>query len=85
LRPEQIAICHFNDSPTVPPREQQHDRDRVYPGDGHVDLKRMLALLRQIGYNRWLSLELFREDLWARDPEEVARVGLEKMRAVAEG
>lgn len=84
LKESQIAICHFNDSPTIPPREQQHDRDRVYPGDGHVNLKHMLDLLRQIGYRRWLSLELFREDLWQRDPLEVARVGLEKMRAVAE-
>lgn len=85
LRPEQIAIYHFNDAPRQPPRAQQHDHDRVYPGDGHLDLKRQLNLLRQIGYRRWISLELFREDLWRRDPLEVARVGLEKMRAVVEG
>ena len=42
-------------------------------------------LLRRIGYRGWLSLELFREDLWASDPAEVARTGLQKMRAVAEG
>ena len=85
LQGNQVAIMHFNDAPLLPPREKQHDRDRVYPGDGHLDLKRELALLRQIGYDRWLSLELFREDLWARNPLEVATVGLEKMRAVAEG
>jgi len=82
---DRIAICHFNDAPSHPPRMQQHDPDRVMPGDGHLDLKRMLALLSQVGYDRWLSLELFREDLWARDPREVARIGLDKMRAVAEG
>jgi len=84
LKADQIAIMHFNDSPKDPPRATQHDKDRVYPGDGHLDLKRELALLRQIGYDRWLSLELFREDLWAKDSLEVARTGLEKMRAVAE-
>ena len=84
LRPEQIAICHFNDAPANPPRIEQHDRDRVYPGEGHLDLQRMLALLRQIGYVRWLSLELFREELWYQDPLEVARTGLARMRAVAE-
>jgi len=84
LRSEQVAIMHFNDTPVSPPREQQHDKNRVYPGDGHLNLKRELDLLRKIGYDRWLSLELFREDLWARNPLEVARVGLEKMRAVAE-
>jgi 2-keto-myo-inositol isomerase len=85
LKPEQIAICHFNDAPADTPRLQQHDKDRVYPGEGHLDLKGMLNLLRQVGYNRWLSLELFREDHWASDPKEVAKVGLEKMRAVVEG
>lgn len=84
LKAEQVAICHFNDSPASPPRETQHDKDRVYPGEGHVDLKHQLNLLRKIGYHRWLSLELFREDLWSKDPLEVARVGLEKMRGVAE-
>lgn len=84
LNPDQIAIFHFNDAPAHPPRDEQHDPDRVLPGDGHLDLKRLVSLLRQIGYDRWLSLELFREDLWSRDPREVARLGLEKMRAVVE-
>jgi sugar phosphate isomerase/epimerase len=81
---DRIAICHFNDAPRHPPREQQSDPDRVLPGDGHLDLRRMLRLLRQVGYGGFLSLELFRSDLWARDPLEVARLGLDKMRAVAE-
>lgn len=84
-RGEQIAICHFNDVPESPPREQQRDGDRVMPGDGCFDLRRLLTLLRQVKYNRWLSLELFREDLWSQDPREVARVGLEKMRTLVEG
>jgi sugar phosphate isomerase/epimerase len=84
LPTERIAICHFNDTPTSPPRAEQHDKDRVMPGRGHLDLRRMLHLLKQVGYNRWLSLELFREDLWAQDPRKVAREGLEAMRAVAE-
>jgi sugar phosphate isomerase/epimerase len=81
---DRIAISHFNDAPAIPPRLQQHDKDRVYPGDGHLDLRRMVRLLKQVGYNRWLSLELFNEKLWAQDPAEVARTGLEKMRAVVE-
>jgi sugar phosphate isomerase/epimerase len=85
LQESQIAVSHFNDTVNDPPREQQHDRDRVMPGDGVFDLARYLALLRQIGYRRYLSLELFREDLWAQDPQEVAQIGLEKMRAVVEG
>ncbi len=83
LKAEQIAISHFNDTPAEPARIEQHDHSRVMPGDGHLDLRRYLDLLRQVGYSRWLSLELFREDLWARDPREVARLGLEKMRIAA--
>lgn len=84
LSAAQVAVCHFNDAPASPPRQEQHDKDRVYPGEGHLDLRRMLRSLDQIGYSRWLSLELFRPDLWAQDPREVARIGLEKMRGVAE-
>lgn len=85
LSADQIAISHFNDSPADPPREQQHDPDRVMPGDGIVDLKLYCDKLREVGYDRYLSLELFRQDLWEQDPLEVAKIGLEKMQAVAEG
>jgi sugar phosphate isomerase/epimerase len=85
LAERQIAVSHFNDVPAKPARALQHDRDRVMPGDGVYDLRRYVDLLRQIGYNRFLSLELFREDLWVQDPLEVARIGLEKMRSVVEG
>ena len=84
LKPEQIAVSHFNDAPAEPDPLTQRDPDRVMPGDGAVDLKLYCDQLREIGYDRWLSLELFNEELWATDPNEVAKVGLEKMRAAAE-
>jgi len=84
LRPEQIAVCHFNDIPADPPALTQRDEDRVLPGRGIYDLRKFLGLLTRIGYSGWLSLELFREDLWGRDPFEVASLGLECMKQVAE-
>ena len=84
LRAEQIAVAHFNDAPAAPPREQQHDKDRVMPGDGHLDLRRYLALLAQTGFRGCLSLELFREELGQCDPLEVARLGIGKMQALLE-
>ena len=84
LRGDQIAISHFNDTPASPPRLEQHDHSRVLPGEGHLNLKEWCGLLKQVGYHGYLSLELFREDLWARDPREVAKIGLESMRAAAE-
>lgn len=85
LPADKIAICHFNDAPANPPRTMQHDKDRVMPGDGHLDLRRMVDLLRSNDYTGYLSLELFRPDLWARNPREVAQIGLEKMRQIVEG
>lgn len=82
LKSRQIAIAHFMDTMDDPPREQQHDPHRTYPGDGTFDLVRYLRLLEQVGYNGPISLELFREDLWAADPETVCRIGLERMKAI---
>ncbi len=84
LKPTQIAISHFNDAVDTVPREQQMDPDRVLPGDGHLDLTRYCQLLKQIGYGGWLSLELFRDDLWQQDPLSVATLGLERMRSIAD-
>ena len=84
LKSSQIAVSHFNDTPADPPRIEQHDCNRVMPGDGHLDLQRYVQLLAQTGYEGYLSLELFQEELWQQDPRDVARIGLEKMRQVAE-
>ena len=84
LNGRQIAISHFNDSPAVPAASMQEDSDRVMPGDGVVDLKFYCDQLSSTGYNGYLSLELFREDLWAKDPLEVAKLGIEKMRPFVE-
>ena len=73
-----IAVCHFNDAPASPPRFEQTDADRVYPGDGILPLKAFLRDLDGIGYEGFLSLELFNPRYWTRDPEEVAATGREK-------
>ena len=84
LTPDRIAVSHFNDAPAEPAASTQRDPDRVMPGDGVIDLKRYCDLLRQIGYDGFVSLELFRPALWEQDPLEVAKQGLEKMKAAAE-
>ncbi len=84
LTASQIAISHFNDCPADPMASMQEDADRVLPGDGVVDLKFYCDQLAATGYNGYLSLELFREDLWAKDALEVAKLGLEKMRPFVE-
>jgi hypothetical protein len=41
-----------------------------------------VRLLRAIGFRGFFSLELFNRDYWKRDARDVARTGLEKMRAI---
>ena len=77
---ERISIVHWDDAPPQPPRHEQTDADRVLPGDGILDLRSAANQLRRIGYQRVLSLELFNRDLWQRDPLDVAREGLQKMK-----
>ncbi len=78
---DKVAIWHWNDIPATKPAAEQTDADRVFPGDGIGPLKEIERLARQQGYSGFVSLELFNPKLWARDPEEVARIGLDKMQA----
>ncbi len=76
-----IEVFHMNDFVTDIPREKQEDKDRVYPGDGGAPMKQILTDLKNMGGDKVLSLELFNRTLWEKDPLEVAKTGLEKMKA----
>jgi 2-keto-myo-inositol isomerase len=84
LRGEMIEVFHVNDYPGHIPREEQVDADRVYPGDGVAPIKQVFADLRAMGGEKVLSLELFNKEYWDRDPLEVAREGLAKMKKLTE-
>ncbi len=62
------------------PAGTQTDPNRVLPGDGPIDLAGEIAILREIGYEGTVSLELFNPGLWEKDPAEVLRTGIERMR-----
>lgn len=81
---DRLSCFHVNDVPASPDPLTQTDADRVMVGDGVADLPRVIANLRAIGYRGPLSLELFNPALWAEDPAEVVRVGLERVKALAE-
>ena len=82
--PGKLGLIHVNDYPRTPGRDSVTDADRVYPGDGLADWKKIVADLEALGYEGYLSLELFNEGYWARGPETVAREGLAKLRACVE-
>ena len=83
LRPipaDKIGHYHIDDAAPDKPAGQQTDPDRVMLGDGPIDLGAEVRLLREKGYHGTVSLELFNKDLWAKDPREVLKVGIERMR-----
>ncbi len=77
-----LPCVHMNDVPAEPPREQLRDAHRVWPGDGVAPIADILRTLAATGAEIALSLELFNEEYWKLPAPEIARIGLEKMRAV---
>ncbi|QDT54690.1 Inosose isomerase [Caulifigura coniformis] len=80
LSGKALPVMHMNDYPDRP-RKDLSDADRVYPGDGVAPLTEILRILRDVGFNGSLSLELFNRDYWKQDAMVVAKTGLEKMQA----
>ncbi len=81
LNGNAVHVLHMNDFPAEPTREKIDDSYRVYPGDGVAPVPDILRSLRSIGGQKVLSLELFNRKYWAMEAAEIARAGLEKMKA----
>jgi sugar phosphate isomerase/epimerase len=81
LGPQALQVMHVNDYPATPGRAEITDAQRVYPGDGVAPLKQVFRDLHRLGCRTVLSLELFNRDLWQQDPAQVAKTGLEKVKA----
>lgn len=79
-----IQVFHLNDYPANPPRATIRDGDRVMPGDGIAPLTQILRDLCNNGSEAVLSLELFSQVYWDKDPLAVAREGLAKMKAAVQ-
>lgn len=69
LRPEQIVHVHINDAKDVPVKDVL-DNDRLYPGEGVIDLAGFLTALKEIGYQGPVAQEI----LTPATPNEAAEV-----------
>lgn len=76
---ERLAHYHIDDAHPEKPFLTQLDSDRVMIGEGQIDLGAEIAILREKGYEGWVSLELFNAELWEQDPQEVAKLGMERL------
>ena len=72
MKPEKLFIFHINDAEDLP-KEELTDAHRLYPGTGILPIKEMKAHFDKIGYDRMVSIEIFRPEYWDQDPFEVAR------------
>ena len=76
-----IVHVHLSDAPKLPP-EQIRDNERLLPGEGIINLTGFFRALQEIGYQGFVSVEVFGRFLRDMTPEEDARRGLEAARAV---
>lgn len=72
MRREKLFIFHINDAEDLP-KEELTDAHRLYPGTGILPIKEIKEHFDKIGYDRMVSVEIFRPEYWEQDPFEVAR------------
>lgn len=72
LDPAKLFIFHINDAEDLP-KETLTDAHRLYPGTGILPIREIKARFDRIGYDRMVSIEIFRPEYWDQDPYEVAR------------
>jgi 2-keto-myo-inositol isomerase len=91
LDPKKLFIFHINDAEDLP-KEELTDAHRLYPGLGILPIKEIKERFDKIGYDRMVSIEIFRPEYWNADPLEVAKaakaatervLGLNKQNAIA--
>lgn len=80
----RVGLVHINDYPADPPRDRIKDADRVMPGDGVGPVTGLYDALAAIGYDGYLSVELFRPEYEAGSAAAVAEEALQKMRDAGE-
>ena len=71
MKPEKLFIFHINDAEDLP-KEQLTDAHRLYPGTGILPIREIKERFDKIGYDRMVSIEIFRPEYWNEDPFEVA-------------
>jgi len=80
LNGRKMTVLHINDYPAFTSPEEAQDKDRVYPGDGVAPLPQILQTLQSVGFDGFLSFEVFNPLYWAtNDPLQVVRIGRKKI------
>jgi sugar phosphate isomerase/epimerase len=78
---EKLHMIHVDDAPAGPV-DSMTDSMRVLPGQGIIGVAELLAECRRIGYDGFVSLELFSEEMSAMEPLEAAVIGFQATQQV---
>jgi 2-keto-myo-inositol isomerase len=78
---EKIFLVHVNDSEPGDLRNLT-DSNRLFLGEGVIDLEHFRDSLVSLSYDGYVSIELLRPEYWDRDPEQVAREGRKGLRKI---
>jgi len=69
---DKLFFVHINDCEDLP-KERLTDRNRLFCGKGVIPLTEILKILKEKNYEGYLSVEIFREEYWKMDIEDIAR------------
>ena len=67
------------------PRETVSDGARILPGEGDFPIEQLFAFLRQIEYDRWVSLEILNPRIWEIAPRQFGEIAFSSLRAASGG
>ncbi|WP_258359236.1 sugar phosphate isomerase/epimerase family protein [Moorella sulfitireducens] len=79
--PNKIFIFHIDDAEDLPVGALR-DNNRLLPGEGVINLDKILQTLKEIGYQKMASIELFRPEYWDWEPEKIIKIAKEKTEAI---
>lgn len=68
----KVFIVHIDDTEDFPIGFLR-DKDRVWPGQGAIDLQGILSIVKEKGYSGAVSVELFRPEYYTWEADEVIK------------
>ena len=81
--PDKIFVVHLDDGEDLPLEVLDHCH-RCFPGEGVIDLNNYVKNLKDVGYDRMISIETLRPEYWKKDAEWVIRRGYETTKKLLE-
>ncbi|MGV9171375.1 MAG: sugar phosphate isomerase/epimerase family protein [Promethearchaeia archaeon] len=81
IKVDDLWIVHINDA-IEKSLNLLKDSDRILPGMGFFELHDFLKKLKDKGYKKWLSLELFNESFWKKDPFDAAEASYKSLQKI---